>query len=122
LAIFHVCDSCHDLVEALASKQLDDLHYLILLKCGHYFIIHEYSEKFYDPTKERDYVFEIKKIEDGSYWQCDHCHKRHCHKCDGVEKVYCCKCYYENFNSEWTPPFWCDFCKFWYREEVAITE
>jgi len=113
MAIYYPCEICHDLIEQFASKQLDHLHYLILLKCGHYQIKHEPGPSFNDPTQEMDYLFEIKLTERG-YWLCDHCLKRHCHKCDGESKVYCCKCYQEKYDPFFTPDKWCEFCRFWY--------
>ncbi len=117
MTISYVCTDCHDLVEVLASKQLDHLHYLVLLKCGHYFIRHEPGPSFNDFTKERDYCFEIKFVEEKGYWICDTCLLRHCHACDGETKVHCCKCYQEKFDPSFTLANWCAFCKFWYAKE-----
>lgn len=109
------CKSCNDLVSILASKRLDDFHILQLLECGHWIISHEPGKKYYDPTSERDYCFEIKKNPDNesSYWRC-HC-GNHCWACDGKKKTFCCPCYSKK-NPSFTQDQWCPFCQFWYGD------
>ncbi len=115
MSISYFCPSCNELQEVLTSKQLDDLHYLVLLKCSHWFIRHEPGKSYTDLTQENDYCFEVRWVEDKDYWLCDTCLKRSCHACDGIEKVHCCYCYQKNFDPSFTSDNWCAFCQFWYK-------